>query len=280
MMTTRVREPAAAGSFYPGSATALVREVDGLLRDAAHAQAVPGRTQEAAAGPPGALRGLIVPHAGYRYSGPVAATAYALALWRGLGPQGIVILGPSHFWPLAGAAVPSHSAWRIPLGDVPIDALRRERALAVGCRGDDVPHASEHSIEVQLPFVQRLYPGVAVLPVAVGEGPPEVVASALAAILDADTLLIVSTDLSHYLTAAAARRVDARTAAAIEDLDHAAISENDACGCHPLRAALVWARSSGLGIRLLDLRNSADTAGAPDRVVGYGAFAIERPIPA
>lgn len=265
-----IREPAAAGSFYPGSAAALVDEVDGLLHT--------GRAVERPAGEPAALRGVIVPHAGYRFSGPVAGTAYAVAAASGLTPEGVVILGPSHFWPLLGAAVPRLSAWRTPIGEVTIDAQRRERALAAGCRGDDRPHASEHSIEVQLPFVQRLYPDAPVLPVAVGEGPPEAVAAALEATLDESTLLIVSSDLSHYLDAETAHRVDVRTAAAIESLDHAAIRDDDACGCYPLRGTLLWARRSELRIRLLDLRTSADTAGSPERVVGYGAFAIERAI--
>ena len=123
--------------------------------------------------------------------------------------------------------------------------------------------------------MQRLYPDVPVLPVAVGEGPPGAVAAVLEAILDESTLLIVSSDLSHYLDAEAAHRVDVRTAAAIEALEHTAIRDDDACGCYPLRGTLLWARRSGLRIRLLDLRTSADTAGAPERVVGYGAFAIE-----
>ena len=266
----RVREPAAAGRFYPGSAVALASVVDRLLDEAA----VPPPAQ-----PPHRLRGLIVPHAGYAYSGPIAASAYALVRAVEARPPGVIILGPSHFWPLQGAALASHTAWRTPLGDVAVDAARRERALAAGLAVDDAAHASEHSIEVQLPFLQRLWPEGSwppVLPIAVGQGPPEALAASLAAIVD-ERLVIVSSDLSHYRSAVEARRLDARTAAAIEARDPAALDDDDACGCQPLRAALVWARRNGLTVRLVDLRNSADTGGSPARVVGYGAFAIVEP---
>lgn len=268
-----IREPAVAGSFYPGSAPALARTVDQLLDEAAVAPPAQARHR---------LRGVIAPHAGYVYSGPVAASAYALVRAVHARPLGVIILGPSHFWPLRGAALASHSAWRTPLGDIVVDAARRERSLAAGLVVDDAAHASEHSIEVQLPFLQRLWPDGSwppVLPIAVGQGPPEALARSLAAILDDDSLLVVSTDLSHYRSAAEARRLDTRTAAAIEALDHGAIGDDDACGCQPVRAALLWVRQKGLTVRLLDLRDSAHTAGSPDRVVGYGAFAIEGPAP-
>jgi len=178
---------------------------------------------------------------------------------------------------LRGAGLSGHGAWRTPLGEVVIDAARRDKALAAGMAWNDAAHASEHSIEVQLPFLQRIWPGAEppILPIAVGEGSAASLTSALSAILDDGTLLVISTDLSHYRTAVEARRQDALTAAAIEACDPGAIGDEDACGCQPLRAALVWVRQAGLTVRLLDLRDSAHTAGSPDRVVGYGAFAIE-----
>jgi len=265
--STAVRDPVVAGTFYPGTASALGSTVDGLLDGAAlsAAESLPGQP---------ALRGVIVPHAGYSYSGPVAARAFALVAAQPP-PRSVVILGASHFWPLRGLAVPSHAAWRTPLGIVSIDATRRATAQRAGVLRDDRPHTSEHSIEVQLPFLQRICPGVPVLPVAVGDGAPDVLAVTLARILDEDTLLVVSTDLSHYQPADVARRLDARTAAAIEALDHTEIGPDDACGVHALRASLAWARSAGSMVRRLDLRNSADTAGSPEWVVGYGAFSIE-----
>ncbi len=266
---TQVREPVVAGSFYPGSARDLASSVDGLLADVDPASDQ-WPTQRRA------LRGIVVPHAGYVYSGPIAATAYALLAEQGPHPRRIVILGPSHFGPLRGWAVPTHRAWRTPLGEVLLDDTTRRIALGGGAVADDGPHRSEHSLEVQLPFIQRVCPGVPVLPIAVGRYPRRQEVDLLAAIMTEDAMLVVSTDLSHYHDADTARRLDSRTAAAVVALDDAGLDSESACGCDALRLSIAWARGAGLDARLLDLRNSADTAGDPDRVVGYGAFAIER----
>ncbi len=255
-----VRSPVVAGSFYPGSADRLGAEVDSLLA-----------STRAWSGP--AVHGIVVPHAGYLYSGPVAASAYACLAARGDLAR-IVIAGPSHFVALRGLAVTGANTWCTPLGDVTIDDAGREALVAAGTVVDDAPHRSEHSLEVQLPFLQRCCPGVPVLPVAVGQGAPVVAARILGAPLGDGAALVVSTDLSHYHDAGTARRLDTRTAAAVEELDPAAIGPDDACGADPLRAAMAWARALGHRIELLDLRNSADTVGDPARVVGYGAFAI------
>lgn len=257
-----IRPAAVAGSFYPGSPERLAADVDGLLAGALVADL------------DGVLvRGVVTPHAGYVYSGPIAATAYA-CLRQVPTPRRIVILGPSHFEPLRGLAVTGATAWRTPLGEVAIDATGRDALAAGGAAVDDQPHRSEHSIEVQMPFLQRCFPGVPVLPVAVGTGSPEEGALTVAGVLDEGTVLVVSTDLSHYQDAAAARQLDARTAAAVESLDTESLGWEDACGVDALRLGMAWARWCGYGIRLLDLRNSADTAGDPNRVVGYGAFSI------
>ena len=211
------------------------------------------------------------------YSGPIAATAYAFlatAVRPTMRPRRIVIMGPSHFEPLGGLAVTGARAWRTPLGDAVVDASGRDLIVSAGARVDEVVHRREHSIEVQLPFIQRCFPDVPVLPVAVGTGAPERGARTLAAALTDDALLVVSSDLSHYLDADTARRLDADTAAAIERLDLERLRSGDACGVDALRVGMAWARSGGYRIRTLDLRNSADTAGDPTRVVGYGAFAI------
>lgn len=258
-----VRSPVAAGSFYAGSAHTLAGDVEDLLASA--------RVEPVAAGE--IVRGVVSPHAGYVYSGPIAASAYRF-LRLAPDPARIVVLGPSHFEPLRGLAVTAAEAWRTPLGDLPIDHDGRATLLANGAISADAPHRSEHSIEVQLPFVQRCFPGVPVLPVAVGDGDPETGARTMAPTLDDDSLLVVSTDLSHYLDADTARRRDARTAAAVEALELDALRPYGACGFEALRVGLAWARSHRCEVRLLDLRNSADTAGDPDRVVGYGAFAI------
>ncbi len=265
----QVREPVVAGSFYPGSAKDLASSVDGLL-----ANVVPASDQWPTQR--STLRGIVVPHAGYLYSGPIAATAYAFLATQGPYPRRIVMLGPSHFQPLRGWAVPTHGAWRTPLGEVLLDDSTRRIALDEGAIADDGPHRSEHSLEVQLPFIQRVCPGVPVLPIAVGRHSPGQAAELLTAIMTEDALLVISTDLSHYHDADTARRLDSRTAASIVALDRASLDDESACGCDALRASIAWARSAGLDVRLLDLRNSADTAGDPRRVVGYGAFAIER----
>jgi MEMO1 family protein len=266
-----VRGPVAAGHFYPGASVALAAEVDALLATARRVRGPASAATER-------LRGIVAPHAGYAYSGPIAATAYALLAVVEPRPGRIVILGPSHFVPLTGWAVPTHDAWRTPLGEAVIDTEARRTALAGGAMADDRPHAAEHSIEVQLPFLQRSGPEVRVLPLAVGEGDPRLAADLLDVLLAADdAFLVVSSDLSHYRDAPTARRLDQRTAAAIEALDASALGPDDACGHHPLRVAIRWAAEGGLRVRLLDLRSSADTAGDPSRVVGYGAFAIERP---
>jgi AmmeMemoRadiSam system protein B len=246
----------------------VAADVDDLLATATTIAASAGRPSV------GAVRGIVTPHAGYVYSGPIAATAYAVAAVPGRRPARVVILGPSHFEPLRGLAVPSHLAWRTPLGDVTIDAAARRTLVDAGVALDDRAHRSEHSIEVQLPFVLRCFPGVPVLPVAVGWGDPVRGADLVAQVLTGDTLLVVSTDLSHYHDAKTARALDARTAAAVEALDLERLSPEDACGVDALRVGVAWARRHGWQIRLLDVRNSADTAGDPDRVVGYGAFAI------
>ena len=263
-----IRQPVAAGTFYPRSAEALASTVDELVR------AVPSAGRRSL--PSNVVRGLIVPHAGYVYSGPVAATAYALLEGRPA-PSVTVILGPSHFVPLQALAASPRDAWRTPLGDVPVDATLRSRLVAGGSASDEAPHLEEHSIEVQLPFLQRCLPGTPILPLAVGRGSPEAGATALDASLEDQALLLVSTDLSHYHPAATARQMDQRTATNVEALAVDELRDTDACGVDALRVALTWARQRGHDVVRLDLRNSADTAGSPDRVVGYGAFAIVEP---
>lgn len=261
-ITGRVRPPAAAGRFYPDDPDELRAAVDGLL-DAA------GPTS----GP--VPRALIVPHAGYGYSGPVAASAYATVRGAAARLRRVALLGPAHFVPLAGAVVPVAEAWRTPLGDVPIDLGLRRVAQGAGAAADDEPHEPEHAIEVQLPFLLRLLgPDLRVLPVAVGASTADTVAGLIEALAAEADLVVVSTDLSHYHDLAAARRLDRRTAEAVTARDPDAIASEDACGVFALRGLVEAARRDDRSIRLLDLRTSADTAGDPRRVVGYGAFAV------
>jgi MEMO1 family protein len=261
----RVRPAAAAGRFYPGDPDALAALVDALLADVPP----PRRRVRPVA--------IVAPHAGFRFSGPVAAAAYAgLSSWRGDVCR-VVVLGPAHFTPLHGMALPSVEAFATPLGPVPVDA--DARTVAAGLSAvvvDDEPHASEHAIETQLPFLIRtLGPGVPVLPVVVGDTPPSAVAALLYTVLvAAATIVVVSTDLSHYLHRAQARERDTHTAAVVRARNGDALAPGDACGFHPLRGLLRHAVDRDLVVEQLQLATSADTGGDPRRVVGYGAFLL------
>jgi AmmeMemoRadiSam system protein B len=186
----------------------------------------------------------------------------------------VVLLGPAHFVPVHGIAASSARAFRTPLGDVPVDAEAVARALRLpGVARFDPAHAREHSLEVELPFLQRVLGPFALAPFAVGEASAHEVAALLEALWGGpETLIVISSDLSHYHDARTARRLDAATARAIESLDEAALGPESACGRVPLSGLLVVARRRGLRARRLDLRNSGDTAGGREEVVGYGAW--------
>jgi AmmeMemoRadiSam system protein B len=250
------------GTFYPADPRRLVRAVDRFL------EAAPAWRGER----PWAI---VVPHAGYRYSGSVAAVAYAALRPYAQRIRSVASFGPAHFVPLEACAVPEAHAWRTPLGDVAIDPALRAAALGSGCVLDDRPHAPEHALEVQLPFLQRLAGAeVRVLPVAVGRVATPVVAETIDAIGARADLVVVSTDLSHDLDLGSARAADRRTADAVVAGEAARIGPADACGVYALRGLVASTRAAGRVIRLLELRTSGDTAGDPDRVVGYGAFAV------
>lgn len=259
----RVRPAAVAGRFYPADPSALADLVDGLLDDV-RAEPHPARPVAA-----------VAPHAGYQYSGAVAATAYAaLAPWREH-ISSVVLLGPAHFVPLEGMAVPAVDAFATPLGCAELDDDARTTVTGMpGVVVDDHPHRGEHSLETQLPFLQRvLDPAVRVLPVTVGRTAPATVAALLATLLDVEGVVaVVSTDLSHYLELPAARRQDARTAASILARDASAIGPEDACGHWALRGLLHSAAERRMHVELLGLGTSADGGSDPGRVVGYGAF--------
>lgn len=260
----RVRPPAVAGLFYPAEEEALAGEVVRYLARAATGSPI-GRPPKA----------LIVPHAGYVYSGPVAAHAYRL-LAGARGITRVVLLGPVHRVPVRGLALPEAEAFATALGEVPVDreaadALRDLPQVSVNAAA----HAPEHSLEVQLPFLQHQLGPFRVLPLAVGDATPDEVAECLERVWGGpETLVVVSSDLSHYLPYEVARRVDHATAESILALEEGAISHDQACGATPLWGLLRVARRRGMRVELLDLRNSGDTEGERDRVVGYGAFAL------
>jgi hypothetical protein len=267
---TGTRRPAVAGRFYPRSPTTLAATVDRLL----DAVEVPDGEPLAAA--------YVVPHAGYVFSGPTAALVYARLRRHAGRIEKVVLIGPAHFVPLTGCAAPASQAWATPLGELPV---ADPTALTGHVSVDDAPHAPEHSLEVQLPFLQRaLGRSVPILPIAVGRTAADAVAGALAAAVEGwagppggiaagtGSIVLCSTDLSHYLDQAAATDRDARTASAIEALAADQIGVRDACGAFALRGLLSWARTGALRAELLGLATSADTVGDPYRVVGYGAF--------
>ena len=282
----RVREPAVAGLFYPRDPAELARTVRDLLAAAGRAEL------------PGELKALVCPHAGYTYSGPVAAAGYKLAAG---GPfDTVIVLAPSHYAGLAGASVSGADVFRTPLGDVPLSpkarelgrlppfaldapaAVQRPDWAAQSSRPRAAPGAEdadtwEHADEVQVPFIQVALPGCALVPVVFGDVDPAQAAAALAAVLDDRTLVVVSTDLSHFDTADHARLRDRRCLDAVCALDADAIRDGDACGAGPLRALLHLARARGWRAQLLDYRNSGDTTGDTSRVVGYGAVAFYAP---
>ncbi|MEZ5542967.1 MAG: AmmeMemoRadiSam system protein B [Pseudomonadota bacterium] len=257
------RAPAVAGLFYPSSRSELSAQVRALLA------AVPDG---------GALRppkALIVPHAGYVYSGPVAASAYARLAPLAGRIRRVVLLGPVHRIPVRGLALPAATAFTTPLGEVPLDtaamaALRKLPAVTV----NDAVHAQEHSLEVHLPFLQTVLGDFTLLPLAVGDATQAEVAAVLDRVWGgAETLVVISSDLSHYLPYRAARRVDEETVQRILEL-RADIDHDEACGATPVNGLLAFAADRGLTAEVLDLRNSGDTAGDHARVVGYCAIAF------
>ena len=263
-----VRPPAVAGMFYPGEATALRQAVASCF---AQAIALPPET---------ALRpkALLVPHAGYIYSGPIAATAYQLLSPLRKTIRRVVLLGPVHRVWVPGLALPGADAFATPLGEIPIDQA------AIGAIADlpqvslsPQAHAQEHSLEVQLPFLQTVLDNFSLVPLAVGGASAEAVAEVLERLWgDMETLIVVSSDLSHFLPYDTARGVDHATARSILALDGRLAGEQ-ACGATPLNGLLLAARRHGVTAHQLDVRNSGDTAGDRDRVVGYGAFAFTEP---
>jgi AmmeMemoRadiSam system protein B len=224
-----------------------------------------------------APKALIAPHAGYLYSGPIAASAYARFLPARDIIKRIVLVGPSHFVALSGLATSSAEGFATPLGVVPVavEAIRQLCALPQVSVLDEA-HAQEHSLEVQLPFLQIVLKDFALIPLAAGQAGAEQVGQVLETLWGGpETRLVISSDLSHYHDAKTARRLDGHTAAAIEALEPDAIAEDGACGRVPIRGLLRAVSAHGLHARAIDLRNSGDTGGPCDRVVGYGAFVFE-----
>lgn len=263
-MPLELRPPAVAGTFYPAAPRHLLAEVDDLLNEATVSLRPSLRR---------APKALIVPHAGFRYSGPVAASAYSLLTPHAESFHRVVLLGPSHRAYFHGVALPVASAFETPLGVLNVD----QAACALV---PDVPrlaaaHAREHSLEVELPFLMRVLPRFSLVPLVVGDADDDVVAAVIDALWDGpETLIVISSDLSHYLPYEEARRVDAETAARIVDLGPTPLRHDQACGATPVNGLLTVARRRRLRPVRVDLRSSGDTAGSREQVVGYGSFAF------
>ena len=259
------RQPAVAGTFYPARGNELHDILETLL-------AVPARDGQL---PP---KALIVPHAGYIYSGPIAATGYARLRPVADSVQRVVVLGPSHRVAFHGLAVPDDSIFRTPLGDIALDTDTIQALLALPqVHLDNEAHRLEHSIEVHLPFLQEMLDSFVLVPIVVGDAAPAEVCDVISMLWDGpETLLIVSSDLSHYHDYETATRLDRTTSRAIETLAFENIGYEHACGRNPVSGLLLYARQHGLAVETLDLRNSGDTAGPRDQVVGYGTYVINR----
>lgn len=257
-----IRPPAVAGLFYPGTPDELRRVVVELFADAKPAALAP--------------KAVIVPHAGYVYSGAIAAKALAHFSAEAADIERVVLLGPTHRVAVRGLAAPAVAAFETPLGAIPIDRAAIDSLSDLPqVFVDDRPHAAEHSLEVQLPLLQRILPRFRLVPLAVGS----TTAGDVAAVLErlwggVETRIVISSDLSHYLPYDQARAIDGATAAAIERLDDAPITFDHACGRLPVAGLLACARRRGLTVERVELKNSGDTSGPRDRVVGYGAWAF------
>jgi len=266
-MNDLIRQPAVAGMFYPADPDELRQMVDGYLQEAL-------ARQDNLTEPP---RAIIAPHAGFIYSGPVAASAYARLIPFRDRIRRVVLLGPSHRVPFRGLATSSATHFQTPLGVIPVDRAaveELEKRFPQVIRLDEA-HAMEHSLEVHLPFLQEALDSFVLVPLVVGDATAREVSEVLESLWgDPHTLFVISSDLSHYHDYETARRLDAATAQAIERLEPEAIGFDQACGRIPVTGLLDLARRHGLHVQTLDLRNSGDTAGPRDQVVGYGAWVV------
>ncbi len=260
----QVRLPAVAGRFYPADPALLRQDVDSLLAGAAS----PAQTATP--------KVLVAPHAGYIYSGPLAARAYRQLEGHTQSIRRVILLGPSHRVGFQGIASTSATHYRTPLGDVPLDTegLERIRALP-GVHQRDAAHGPEHSLEVHLPFLQRCLENFSLLPLVVGDASPGQVGAVIEALWGGpETLLVISSDLSHFLDYDQACSRDSSTAQRIE-ARATDLRGEEACGARPLNGLLSVLKQRGLDIRRLGMNNSGDTAGDRSRVVGYGAWVVD-----
>jgi AmmeMemoRadiSam system protein B/AmmeMemoRadiSam system protein A len=256
-----VREPAVAGTFYPDDPAALGTLVNSYLEGDAAVDACP--------------KAIIAPHAGFIYSGPIAGRVYQQVAPARDRISRVVLLGPSHRVAFRGMAVPTSTAFRTPLGEIEIDSAGIQQIVDLPEVGFlDQAHADEHSLEVHLPFLQKVIPDFKLVPIVVGDVSKEEVALVLERLWGGpETLIVISSDLSHFESYEKAQHLDAHTSRKITSLD-ATLKGEEACGCRPVNGLLHYLKAHELSIDLVDLKNSGDTAGDRSRVVGYGAWRV------
>jgi len=258
-----IRPAAVANLFYPGDPGVLHADIQHYLADITPVASKP--------------KAIIVPHAGYIYSGPVAAHAYAQLQAISGQISRVILLGPCHRVPVEGLAVPSVDYFETPLGNIPLDRASISEILQLPQVHEfDLTHKHEHSLEVQLPFLQETLDQFSLVPIVVGDASNADVQEVIDTLWGGtETLIVISSDLSHYHDYATARAIDAATCRAIETFDTGSIQYDNACGRKPVIGLLGAAKARNMHVTTLDLRNSGDTAGDKSRVVGYGAWMLE-----
>jgi AmmeMemoRadiSam system protein B len=273
MLSQSVRPPAVAGQFYPADPDRLEAEVRRYLNAAS--------APEDCLDPP-LVKAIIAPHAGYPYSGPIAASAYVQLACSDIPTRRFILIGPAHYVPVRGLAVSGADAFETPFGRVPVDEQARSDILGLPAVSvSNTAHAPEHCLEVHLPFLQELFLDFTIVPLLAGEATAGEVAAVLETLwAGPETRIIISSDLSHYHDYATAQRLDSRTAEAIVALQPENLREDSACGRVAIAGLLLAARRRAMQAEVVDLRNSGDTGGPRDRVVGYGAFLFTEPAPA
>lgn len=263
-----IRQPAFAGQFYPDNPVKLTQMLENFLIKS------PWSASGASTNQGEKLIAMITPHAGYIYSGGVAMSAYQLLKSNKGNIKRICLLGPSHRVAFKGIACSTASHFRTPLGDIALDGRAVKTLCALPYVGMlDEAHAHEHSLEVHLPFLQYfLGDGFTLVPLVVGEASATMVAKVIEAMSDEETLIIVSSDLSHYHSYETAKRIDADTVSHIQKLTSSSLQGEQACGCRPINGLIQFAKHQQLDVTTVDVKNSGDTAGPKDRVVGYASF--------
>lgn len=267
----KVRPAAVAGSFYPADPVRLREMVFGFLETAVNPAGTVTESVEASL-----LKAIIAPHAGYIYSGAIAGSAYAHVVSLAKKVKRVIMLSPAHTMAIHGLAATSATAFRTPLGDVTVDQDAVQQVLSLPqVEILDAAHVREHGLEVHLPFLQEILEDFSLVPFVVGYASPEEVNEVVETLWGGEeTLIVISSDLSHFMNYQQAQQLDGITCAAIERLEPDAIQRDGACGRRPIQGLLLSAKQRGMSVVTLDLRNSGDTAGTKDRVVGYGAWAF------